>query len=93
MGRWGEVLEDAELVADPVGGEVGGGGQGSFLEFENQGPDGFRVEFHYDGGLGYFLSTSQQEDSADIIQNSAVGNFYTQKQKEQRQQQLDVSFF
>jgi len=65
VGRWGEVLEDAELVADPVGGEVGGGGQGSFLEFENQGPDGFRVEFHYDGGLGSILFGRDSERVGD----------------------------
>ncbi len=40
----------------------------------------------------YFLSTSQQDVSADIIQNSAVKNF-SQKQKEQRQKHQDVSFF
>jgi hypothetical protein len=28
--------------------------------------------------FGNFLSTSQQEVSADIIQNSAVGNFFPQ---------------
>jgi hypothetical protein len=37
--------------------------------------------------VGYFLSISQQEVFADIIQNSP------QKQKEQRQKQLDVSFY
>jgi hypothetical protein len=42
--------------------------------------------------FGYFLSFSQQDVSADIIQNSAVENF-SPKQKEQRQKQLDVSFF
>jgi hypothetical protein len=35
--------------------------------------------------FGFFLSTSQQEVSADIIKTSAP-----QKQKEQRQKQLDV---
>jgi hypothetical protein len=34
--------------------------------------------------FGYFLSISQHEVSAHIIQNSAVENF-SQKQKEQRQ--------
>jgi hypothetical protein len=31
--------------------------------------------------FGYFLSTSQQEVSADIIQNSAVGNFSPKTEK------------
>ena len=65
VGRWGEVLEDAELVADPVGGEVGGGRQGSFLEFEDQGPDGFGVELHYDGGLGCILFGRDSERVGD----------------------------
>jgi hypothetical protein len=37
--------------------------------------------------LGYFLSSSQQGVSANIIQISAVGNF-SQKHKEQRQKLL-----
>jgi hypothetical protein len=41
--------------------------------------------------FGYFLSISQQEVSADIIQNSAVGNF-SAKTEGTRQKQLDVFF-
>jgi hypothetical protein len=46
--------------------------------------------------FGYFLSTSQQEVSADIIQNSKIQLLVEtsiQTQKEQRQKQQDVSFF
>jgi hypothetical protein len=38
--------------------------------------------------FGYFLSVSQQGVSANIIQNSAFGNFSPPKMKEQRQKQL-----
>jgi hypothetical protein len=42
--------------------------------------------------FGYFLSIFQQEVSADIIPNSAVGNFFPKTEGTNRQKQLDVSF-
>ncbi len=43
--------------------------------------------------FGYFLSTSQQEVSADIIFKIQLLEIFTQKQKEQRQKQLKMSLF
>jgi hypothetical protein len=46
--------------------------------------------------FGYFLSTSQQEVSADIILNSAAGNFSPpppKKTEGTKKRQLDISFF
>ena len=40
VGSRGEVFKDAVEVADPVGGQVCGGGQCGFFILEHQGPDG-----------------------------------------------------
>ena len=52
VGGRGQVLEDGELVADAVGGEVGHRGQGSFLVFEYHGADKFGLEFDNNSGGG-----------------------------------------
>ncbi len=47
-----QVLEHRILVADPVAGEVKGGGQGGLLVLEHQGADILRVQLDDDGERG-----------------------------------------
>jgi hypothetical protein len=42
--------------------------------------------------FGYFLSISKQEVSANIIQNSAVGNFFPKTEGTKTKAAIDVSF-
>ncbi len=71
----GQVLEHRILVADPVAGEVEGGGQGGLLVLEHHGADVLRVQLDDDGGGGGVVFGRDGESIDDEEVGWQVGVF------------------